>query len=457
MAWLGRVGSSIVVRVTALTLAALTLMLAGLLFLLQTPMLTQALYPRVLADNADNLAELVWLVETSPEEIRPFILSAYKSGFRTAAIGNDFADGLEPRAAMAASLAQADNDVAARLAGRDIRFQTLGLMRLHARLSEEGVGKLRVVSALHLAIELSDGRVLNVWLAPAHSLSRQPAVLIVSGLVLVSFSIALGLAIAAVTLRPIRRLERDAAQVELGNAGTSVSETGPAELRRVSAALNRMRERLTGLIREREQIVAAIAHDVRTGLTRIRLRLDERGAVSAEEIEADLAQMEALIADMLAYARAESPSGPQELIRLEAFVRAVAEAAPHPVRLCLPRAEDFMIAGDPVALRRLFENLLENARRYGGGEIMVRVIASGTGREVRIEDNGPGLAEDQLETVFQPFRRGEASRNRGTGGTGLGLGIARAIAQAHGASLRIENRPEGGLAAIVHFPAALRT
>ena len=130
--------------------------------------------------------------------------------------------------------------------------------------------------------------------------------------------------IAAVTLRPIRQLEQDAAEVELGGTGTAISETGPAELRRISAALNRMRERLSVLIREREQMVAAIAHDVRTGLTRIRLRMDERGAVSADEIESDIAQMEALITDMLAYARAESPSGPRVLIRLDEFVVAVA-------------------------------------------------------------------------------------------------------------------------------------
>jgi signal transduction histidine kinase len=204
-------------------------------------------------------------------------------------------------------------------------------------------------------------------------------------------------------------------------------------------------------------MVAAIAHDVRTGITKIRLRMDERGAVSAHEIEGDIAQMEALITDMLAYARAQSPSGPQELIRLDSFVGDLADAAPHPICLCLPPAEDFIIVGDPVALRRLFDNLIENARRYGGDEIVVRVVATGGGREVRIEDNGPGLPDGQLETVFQPFQRGEISRNRTTGGTGLGLGIARAIAKAHGATLHLENRPKGGLAAILHFPEDLRS
>lgn len=457
MLWLQQLLSSLVVKITTLTVAALMLMFALVVLLMQTPLASEALYPRALADNADSIAELVWLVETSPPEIQPFIVSAYGGGFRTAAISDVFAEDLRPRVGMLTSLARSESDVAARLEGRDIRFEALGVRRLQSRLRESGADPLVGTAALQVAIQLRDGRVLNVWLIPALTLSRRAAALAASGFVLVLFSMALGLAIAAVTLRPIRQLEQDAARVELGEAGAAVSETGPAELRRVSIALNRMRERLSALIREREQMVAAIAHDVRTGLTRIRLRMDERGAVTAQEVEGDIAQMEALISDMLAYARAQSPSGPQELIRLEKFVADMAQAAPFPISLSLPQDADFLIVGDPIALRRLFENLIENARRYGGGDIKVQVAEAGGGREVRIEDNGPGLPDAQLETVFLPFQRGESSRNRATGGTGLGLGIARAIAKAHGATLHIENRPEGGLAAIVRFPEDLRT
>ncbi len=457
MSWLGRIWSSIVFKVTVLTKAWLMMMFIGLVLLMQTPILSQFLYPKALSDTADSIAELVWLLEASPETIDPFILSVYEGGFRSAAISSDFAATLEPDAVWQASLVEGDSDVAARLAGRDIRFESLGFFQLRERLRQNGAKSIPFTAALQVGIELRDGRVLNVWLVPALSLSRQPTALVTLALTFLLLSVALGLAIATVTLRPIRQLEQDAARVELGEIGEAVSETGPAELQRVSSALNRMRKRLTGLIREREQMVAAIAHDVRTGLTRIRLRMDARGAVTADEIEGDIAQMEALISDMLAYARAESPSGPQELIRLDQFVRSMAEAALYPIKLSVPEDGDFIIVGDPVALRRLFENLIENARRYGGGEIAIRLLSVNGGREVRIEDDGPGLPEDQLDTVFEPFRRGESSRNRETGGTGLGLGIAQAIARAHGAKLRIENRPEGGLVAIVQFPQRLRT
>lgn len=440
-----------------LTVAAFLFMLVSGFLLLQMSFSTDALYSRAVSDNADSIAELVWLFETSEENIEDFALSAFEGGYRLASVSDGFSPSLVPREDMRARLLRNENDQTVRLRDRDVRFQTLNAMSLKNRLRDEGAGPLWVLSAMQVAIELEDGRVMNIWLAPGLTLSRQPIAIGAAAIVLLLFSIALGVAIAAVTIRPIRRLERDAARVELGNGGASVSETGPAELRRVSAALNRMRGRLTDLMREREQIVAAIAHDVRTGLTRIRLRMDERGSLTADEVEVDLAQMEALISDMLAYARAESPSGPEELIRLGAFVGELADAAPHPIKLHSSLDKEFIIAGDPISLRRLFDNLIENARRYGGDDISICIFADQDGLHVRIEDNGPGIPEDQLESAFEPFQRGEASRNRATGGTGLGLGIARAIARSHGAAVWLENRPSGGLAAIVRFPGELRT
>lgn len=448
--------SSLVVQVTALTLAALLFVLITLIVVAQTP-LAQWIFPRALSENAGSIAELVWLVESSPEELHPFILTAYQSGGRFTAISAEFADGLTARPAMAGSLSNAESEVAARLLGRDIRFQSLGAIGLQRRLAQQNLDRMSRASALHIAIELKDERVLNVWLAPTISLARGSVALIVLIGIVALFAIALGLAIASVMLRPIRRLEQDAENVELGAFGGAVTETGPLEMRRLTAALNRLRDRLSGLIREREQIIAAIAHDVRTGLTRIRLRMDAQDQIAADEIEGDLSQMEALISDMLAYARAESPIGQQELLGLKDFVETLATDFPHKIKLLGAPADDFVIAGDPVALRRLFENLIENARRYGGGEITVRFAPTADGLEICIDDNGDGLPEDQLESLFEPFQRGEASRNRATGGTGLGLGIARAIARAHGASLRLENRVYGGLSAIVHFPDTLRT
>ncbi|MEO0871504.1 MAG: ATP-binding protein, partial [Pseudomonadota bacterium] len=117
----------------------------------------------------------------------------------------------------------------------------------------------------------------------------------------------------------------------------------------------------------------------------------------------------------------------------------------------------FVIAGNSLAIGRLFENLFENARRYGGGSIWLTISQSARGLAITIEDDGPGIPPEDLEHVFEPFYRGEGSRNRSTGGAGLGLGIARAIAHSHGAQISLVNRDEGGLCVSVAFPEALRT
>ncbi|MEO0698600.1 MAG: ATP-binding protein, partial [Pseudomonadota bacterium] len=169
-------------------------------------------------------------------------------------------------------------------------------------------------------------------------------------------------------------------------------------------------------------------------------------------------QMERLISDMLAYARAETPVVEPELIELRKFVTDMAGAAPFPVAIAQDNEDDtFVIAGNSLAVGRLFENLFENARRYGAGSVWLTLDHVPQGLAITIEDNGPGIPPAELDHVFEPFYRGEGSRNRGTGGAGLGLGIARAIAHSHGAQITLVNRDEGGLRACVTFPEALRT
>lgn len=448
--------SSIVAQVAALTVGGFAAILVATFTLILTPAL-QWVFPRALDENASSIAELVWLVEHSPSELEPFILSAYRGGGRTAAVTSDFPTGLETRPKLRQQLEQGDSDVSERLIGRDIRFRTASFWELGRLFDAEALRPVHGASALVVAVRLEEGRVLIVALPPSSTLARSPASAVVGASVFLVFSLALSLALAVVMLRPIRNLERDAERVGLTDTGSAIAETGPIELRRIVRAFNRMRARLAGLIREREQMVAAIAHDVRTGLTRLRLRLDAHEHV-ADALEPDLRQMEHLIADMLAYARAESPLGIRELIGLHAFAVALAEQSPIKLDLRAPPVtEDFMIAGDRIALRRLFENLMENARRYGDGYIGLIAGLTEGGFEICVEDNGAGLPEDKLEEVFEPFRRLETSRSRETGGSGIGLGIARAVARAHGATITLHNRSEGGLIARVLFSNALRT
>ncbi|MEM9939413.1 MAG: ATP-binding protein [Pseudomonadota bacterium] len=462
MAVLKTLVNSIVARVTAITVFSMFFVFFLIWILMQTP-LADRLYARILADNADNISELVWLIETSPREIQPFIVSAYKGPARAAAIVPEMPPDARQRPQLLKFIEVNEGDMSQRLIGGDIRFRILKALQMRQQTANDPLTypqslKIVAVSVLEVSMPLDDGRVLLIRLAPAVVLNSQVLGGALISMLVLAFALALSFALAIVMLGPVRRLERDADRIGLIEAGAGISENGPIELRRIARALNRMHKRLGGLILERSQIGAAIAHDIRTGLTKLRLRFYDDDTVSLSKIEGDLTQMETLITDMLSYARAESPEGPRELVRIGSFVKDVAQSAPIPIVYeASPAADRFEIAGDPVALRRLFDNLIENARRYGEGEIRIEVIKGADQLNIRVLDNGPGLPADQLEAMFEPFRRMEASRSRGTGGSGLGLGIARSIARAHGATLRLENRQEGGLAAILSFPDALKT
>lgn len=449
---LRRFTGSAVAQVTGLTIGGLFLLNLVFGMIVQTPLVFRV-FPWALADNAKSIAELVWLIENVPEDIEPYILSTYRGSGRSVTIRPAPAAGLKDIPALRRQLENEEDYAGARLVGRDIRFGHLGFAALRRASSEPGA--IRGFAALLISVPVNDGRVMEFRLSPSVYLASRPRTGVFFIGILLFWSVMTALALSAVTLRPLRLLERDAERIDLREVGPAVAEHGPIEVRRVAAALNAMRRRLSGLVSEREQIIAAIAHDIRTGITRVRLRTDGRDAIAPAELERDLEQMEALVSDMLAYARAENPSGPRELVDLGAFFSKFSEDHPSPIDLVTDAGSGFSIVGDRVALHRLFDNLLENARRYGGESVRLVVQRTEDVLEARVEDEGPGLPEPLLEAVFEPFRRGEASRSRETGGSGLGLGIARAIARAHGATLHLENRGQGGLAAIVRFPEHL--
>jgi signal transduction histidine kinase len=451
----GSVLNSILARVLALTFGLLVLTLVALIVIMQTP-LSGRIFDRAITESADSIAELVWLIETSAPEVEGAILSTYASRSRVAWVSGGFSDEHAPDRARKALLTGTDNAVAERLRERDIRFDEVGALEL-ARLSGANPDIFyNTSSALHMAIALEDGRVLNIWMAPSifyTEAAYAPYFLLAAVLV---FTALLGFALHSVIMRPIRVLEHDAELVGLAETAVPVSETGPRELRHLAQALNRMRLRLDVLIREREQIMAAIAHDIRTGLTKLRLRTDGKENISVAELEPDLIQMERLLSDMMAYARAEHPVAEHELIELRAFVAKLAEGAPQSIAITQDNASaPFTIAGSRLAIARMVENLLENARAYGNGWVGLIITQDAAGLTIAVEDNGPGIPASQLGRVFEPFFRGEGSRNKATGGTGLGLGIARAIAHTHGAQIRLSNRTQGGLRAEVLFPAAM--
>jgi signal transduction histidine kinase len=235
-------------------------------------------------------------------------------------------------------------------------------------------------------------------------------------------------------------------------------ETGPIEAQRAARAFNTMQQRLSRFIADRTRIFTAMSHDLKTPITRLRLRAEMlEDETLRVKFAKDLEEMEAMVTQTLDFMRDASTE--EALQRVDAM--ALLESLQTDYQDTGGRVEiEGSIAqpypGRPLALRRCLSNLVDNAIRYGG-RATIKVEDAAERLIIRILDNGPGIAEPELEQAFEPFFRGEASRSRETGGTGLGLGIARNIARAHGGDLVLRNRPKGGLEAILtlaRIPAA---
>lgn len=199
-------------------------------------------------------------------------------------------------------------------------------------------------------------------------------------------------------------------------------------------------------------MIGAIAHDLRTPLTRLRFRIEATPDDVRVKLAADIDQMEAMISAALAFVRDTTRPAERTKLELASLLESVMdEAAETGGQATVEHAEKIVIEGDPIALKRLVVNLVENALKYGHAA-RGRVFADGGMAIIEIDDDGPGIPTSELERVFEPFFRGEPSRNRETGGIGLGLAVVRSLARAHGGDVTLVNRPEGGLRACVRLP-----
>ena len=230
-------------------------------------------------------------------------------------------------------------------------------------------------------------------------------------------------------------------------------ESGPLEVRRAARAFNTMQRRLARFIADRTRILAAMSHDLKTPITRLRLRTEMlEDDTLRSRFEKDLDDMEAMVAQTLDFMRDASAREAVQRVDITALLESLQtdfQDTGNSVEIegCVARPFD----GRPLALRRCLTNLIDNALRYGK-RATIKAEESADRIIVRILDEGPGIPEEEFEHAFEPFFRGESSRSRETGGTGLGLGIARNIARAHGGDVVLKNRSAGGLEAIVTLP-----
>jgi signal transduction histidine kinase len=314
-------------------------------------------------------------------------------------------------------------------------------------------GHRRHARMVLLAAQLEDG----IWL-DARLLVPGPDPWLIHRLLLATaalFLLVFGAAwwIARRLARPLRDLTRAAEDFEGRRPAEPVVPRGPSDIRRAVEAFNAMNRRTLALLDEKDRMLGAIGHDLRTPLASLRIRAENMGPEEERErLAATVEEMAATLEDILTLARTGRAREPVRPVDLAALADALVEeyrAVGAPASFA--PSERAVLAVQPNLLRRALRNLIDNAIAHGGGAA-VAVAGGAEAIEIRVEDDGPGIPADRLAEVLEPFRRLDSSRNRDSGGAGLGLAIAQAVAQAHGGRLDLANRPEGGLRASLILP-----
>jgi signal transduction histidine kinase len=279
---------------------------------------------------------------------------------------------------------------------------------------------------------------------------RQHRILI--ALLPAAFLVIAGALLFRHTLRPMGMLARAAARIGK-SSGVTLPEGGPREVRRVIAAFNEMQTRIAQLISDRTQALAAVGHDLRTPLARLQLRVDAvTDPALRGEIEADIDEMAAMVSSLLSYLGGEDDPETPVWTDIAVMAATIVDQA-------IDRGDDASYLGTdhleaqvrPIGLKRAIGNLVENALHYGQ-RVRVSVIPEGTLLIVQVDDDGPGIPEDRMHDVLQPFARLDPARSRNTSGLGLGLAIVQRAAETEGGTLDLANRPDGGLRAELRIP-----
>ena len=301
-------------------------------------------------------------------------------------------------------------------------------------------------------LTLADGSPITIDVRPA----ALPVAYWLPVVLVLQLALLLGCTWIAVRLaiRPLTRLARAVETLDPNAHPTPLDEQGPTEVAHAAAAFNEMQKRIAEYLKERMQILAAISHDLQTPITRMKLRAEfMEDSAERDKLWSDLGEMEHLVREGVAYARSvHGATETSHRINLDAFLDSlVFDYQDMHKQVSLTGKSAVVFDTRPHALRRVLVNLVDNALKFAGSaELEVGSTADGE-LSIKVLDRGPGIAEDELVQVMQPFYRVESSRNRGTGGTGLGLAIAQQLAVAIGGSLTLSNRPQGGLCAEIRL------
>ncbi|WP_454692592.1 ATP-binding protein [Achromobacter aloeverae] len=259
-------------------------------------------------------------------------------------------------------------------------------------------------------------------------------------------------------MRPLQVLTEASKRLSRGEQVIIPPAAGPNGVQEITTAFNEMQKSLIRFVNGRTQMLAAMGHDLRTPLTSLRIRaemVEDEGLRTA--MVQTLDDMKVIVDETLQFARDDARQEQTLAVWLNDLVDEV---------VCEQRMqgrevdfktqvahEDSLFRCRPVHLKRALNNLIDNGARYGVVHVALRFDADRHQYLIEVTDSGPGIEEDQLEHVFEPFVRLDSSRSRATGGAGLGLAIARSCSRAHGGDVTLSNRPQGGLSALIQLPA----
>lgn len=303
-------------------------------------------------------------------------------------------------------------------------------------------------------VQLPDGQALRLQVLPPQiaPISEHIDYTFTISLYLLSIAL-LAYLVARMSTGPLKRLAKAARDLGEDINRAPLRLAGASEIRQATVAFNAMQARIRQHIAQRTQMLAAITHDLQTPITRMRLRLEKvQDAELQERLKGDLVAMQQMVREGLDLARSADSSESMQVLDLDSLLDSVCTDAAdsgQPVRL--EGRANMALMGRPLALRRCFGNVIDNAVKYGK-QAVVTVASSDGGACIRVRDSGPGIAPAELSRVLEPFYRIEGSRSRESGGTGLGLAIARNIIEQHGGSIALANLPEGGLEVTLILP-----
>jgi len=302
--------------------------------------------------------------------------------------------------------------------------------------------------AVLLSAQLPDGTWLNGRLGAPRPDPWLLGRLMLATIALYVLVLGAVLWIASRLTRPLRDLTRAAESFEGRRELPPVEPKGPSDLRHAIQAFNAMNRRVVGLIDEKDRMLGAIGHDLRTPLASLRIRAESLGPEEDREaLIRTIEEMSETLEDILVLARTGRNREAPRMVEVAALADAVVEEFHDMgVDVTFEPSPRVPLEVQPILLRRAIRNLIDNAVKYGT-RARVRVVAAGRGAAIEVDDDGPGIPADRIETVTRPFERLEGSRSRDTGGAGLGLAIAQAVAEGHGGRLELTNRPGGGLRA----------